>query len=172
MATFPLPFVPHLAWSGPARGHRYFGAPRPHGRQHAGCDLIAPAGTKVFAVDSGIVLHVGPFPISYLPGIHVKQIAIQHTFFIIRYCELRDTTPGLGRGSRVEEGQVIGSVGQLTHSAMLHFEMYQGDGAGEFTNRANRTYTYVPAGNYQRRSDLLDPAESLNQWRANVLVSR
>jgi murein DD-endopeptidase MepM/ murein hydrolase activator NlpD len=172
MATFPLPFVPRLAWSGPAHGYRYFGAPRPHGRQHAACDLIAPAGTEVFAVDSGTVLHVGAFSISYLPGVHVQQIAIQHTSFIVRYCELRAATPGLRRGSRVKEGQVIGSVGQLTRSAMLHFEMYKGDGVGEFTDRANRMYTYVPAGNYQRRSDLLDPTESLNRWRANVPVSR
>jgi murein DD-endopeptidase MepM/ murein hydrolase activator NlpD len=65
MATFPLPFVPRFEWSGPARGKRYFGAPRPHGRLHAGCDLIAAAGTEVFAVDPGVVLYVRPFTIPY-----------------------------------------------------------------------------------------------------------
>lgn len=172
MPTFPLPFIPVLQWSGSAAGKRYFGAPRPKGRLHAGCDLIAKAGTEVFAVDAGTVLFVRPFDIPYLPSVHVKQIAIQHTFFIARYCELKGAADGIARGMPVAQGQLIGYVGQLTHSAMLHFEMYWGDEVGEFTNRGNKGYNYVSAGNYQRRSDLLDPTEYLNQWRANVLSCR
>src|SRR5262245_11839753 len=170
MPTFPLPFVPRLDWSGPAAGKRYFGAPRPKGRQHAGCDLIARAGTEVFAVNDGVVLFVRPFDIPYLPGVHVKQIAIDHTFFVARYCELRGAVDGLARGTHVLQGDLIGYVGQLTNSAMLHFEMYAGDGSGEFTDRGNRAYKHVPAGTYQRRSDLLDPTEALNQWRTTRSV--
>src|SRR5262245_65521640 len=95
MPIFPLPFVPHENWCGERRAHRYFGAPRPVGaprptRLHAGCDLIAPEGTEVFAVDSGEVRYVGDFPMGkeYPSSLHVMQIVIRQPFFTARYCEL------------------------------------------------------------------------------------
>ena len=45
---FPLPFIPQLSYT---TGGRRFGADRSGGRKHAGCDLIAPLGTPVFAVE-------------------------------------------------------------------------------------------------------------------------
>lgn len=170
MSTFPLPFVPTLNWSGPAKGGRYFGAPRPKGRLHAGCDLIAKVGTEVFAIDSGVVLFSKRFNISYLPSVHVWEIMIVHPHFHARYCELSGPAPGIEKGAQVQQGQVIGYVGKLTNSSMLHFELYKGDSSDYPTKPGNTKYLYVPNGGYMRRSDLLDPSQYLDQWRANVLV--
>ena len=67
---FPFKFRPGQSYKG---GSRYFGANRSNGRKHAGCDLIAPVGTEVYAVDDGIVIqnmyrfyeHVNALEISY-----------------------------------------------------------------------------------------------------------
>ena len=42
-------------------GMRRFGAPRAHGRKHAGIDLYVPAGTVVRAMAAGEVINVHPF---------------------------------------------------------------------------------------------------------------
>jgi murein DD-endopeptidase MepM/ murein hydrolase activator NlpD len=57
-ASFPLAFVPKFSYH-KSKGHsRWFGADREHGqRWHAGCDLIADEGTKIYAVDEGEVKH-------------------------------------------------------------------------------------------------------------------
>ena len=51
---FPLAKVPELSFK---TAGRKFGAPRDGGkRKHAGCDLIAPLGTEIFAVEDGVVI--------------------------------------------------------------------------------------------------------------------
>jgi murein DD-endopeptidase MepM/ murein hydrolase activator NlpD len=50
---FPFKLKPSLSWHD---GHRYFGAPRPKGRLHAGCDLIFPVGTPIFAMADGFIM--------------------------------------------------------------------------------------------------------------------
>lgn len=165
---FPLDFVPTLDWRPPAVnphgvGGRHFGARRPNGRRHAGCDLIAPEGSNVYAVANGTVLYQGPFAISYLPGVHVREISIDHGTFVARYCELGSVAHGLNRGSRVVMGQVIGTVGRMVNDAMLHFELYEGTETGPLSRPGNATdYAYVDAGPYYRRRDLLDPTEALD----------
>jgi murein DD-endopeptidase MepM/ murein hydrolase activator NlpD len=57
MATFPLPFRPKEDYH---TGGRKFGAGREGGgRKHATCDLIAPKGTEIYAVEDGEVVR-GP----------------------------------------------------------------------------------------------------------------
>jgi hypothetical protein len=51
---------------------------------------------------------------------------------------------------------LIAYVGQLqSGSSMLHFEMYSGAGSGRLTVRSNTPY--------QRRADLIDPTNHLDQ---------
>ena len=54
MPTFPLPFRPKQNYR---KGGLKFGADRDGGaRKHAGCDLLAPKGTEIYAVETGEVV--------------------------------------------------------------------------------------------------------------------
>ena len=146
MPVFPIPFVPELAYTA---GARYFGAGRSGGRKHAGCDLIAPRGTDVYAVDDGIVIQ-GPY------HFYSKTYALEvkHDNFVVRYGEIeKDVAAGVRAEAKLSRGQLIGSVGGLK---MLHFEMYSGSETGGLTVRSNPPY--------QRRSDLIDPTPYLDAW--------
>lgn len=165
MPRFPLSVFPNQDWYGGTG----FGAKRPGGRFHAGCDLITEEGKEVLSVADGTVLVARPFSIPYLPSLHLFQVVIDHRFFQARYCELRNIAKGIGRGVSVKEGQVIGFVGKLKNHSMLHFEMYKGDSKSDLTVRSNHgKYLYVPPKDYQRRFDLLDPTKYLDIWSSII----
>jgi murein DD-endopeptidase MepM/ murein hydrolase activator NlpD len=157
---FPLPFVPKYDYH-PGKGHaRWFGANRPKGRKHAGCDLIAPVGTEIFAIDDGVVYDLNPR--FYL---ETGMIAVRHrNGFVVRYCEVVPTSiEKWQRGMAVRGGDVLAKVGKLLRSSMLHFELYSGKVNGPLTNRKNSPF--------QRRSDLLDPTALLDALKRQVNVS-
>lgn len=162
MPIFPLNQYPKLEYR-KGSGKRWFGSSRNNDRKHAACDLIAEAGSPVFAVASGIVLNKHYF----YDGTYA--LVVHHTFFVVRYGEIDKKLPdGVQIGFPVVEGQHIANVGKLKTSgnSMLHFEMYQGTEIGELTQRSNKNnYKYVPAANYQRRADLLDPTPYLEDWK-------
>ena len=84
---FPLDATPALGWDPPAGNPhgtwgRHFGARRPSGRWHAGCDLCLPEGENVYAVSDGTVLYAGRFPISYAPTAHVYAVEIDHAGYV------------------------------------------------------------------------------------------
>ena len=153
---FPLPFIPKLSYM---TGGRRFGAPRDSGRKHAGCDLIAPAGTEIFAVADGVVIE----PVREFYHNHVKALVVRHPGFVARYCEIRDAAPGIKLNSEVKAGQVVAFVGQMFHAAMLHFEVYAGSMAGPLTVRSNKPF--------QRRGDIIDPTALLGRLASHVLES-
>ncbi len=144
---FPLGRRPQLSYK---TGGRFFGAQRSGGRLHAGCDLIASAGTEILAVADGQVLAYYPF----YSG--TNALEVHHSAgFVVRYGEISRLASGLRVGSDVRRGQVIAAVGRLNSgSSMLHFEMYSGSLSGALTVRSNPPY--------QRRSDLNDPTGSLD----------
>jgi len=148
---FPLPFVPRLDYH-PSRGHhRHFGAQRPQGRLHAGCDLVAPKGTPIFAIDDGIVEE-------YLPNFFrgTSAISVRHGSCVARYCEIDPpSVASLRPGTQVKAGQQIAAVGKMNHDSMLHFELYSGGWRGSLTARGNKPF--------QRRTDLLDPTALLDK---------
>ena len=45
---------------------------------------------------------------------------------------------------------------------MLHLEIYMGTSTGPLTINNSSNYKYVPAANYMRRSDLVDPTGAEN----------
>lgn len=149
MATFPLRSRPHESYH---ERPRAFGCPRDGGaRKHAGCDLYAPAGTPVLAVEDGkVVRAVYPFYDV------VFAIEIEHPCGIVRYGEISHAAEGLVVGSEVHAGQVIGYVGKMVSvpQSMLHFELYSGQGHGPLTDR-----NHPP---FQRRTDLVDPTAFLD----------
>jgi GH24 family phage-related lysozyme (muramidase) len=152
MSTFPLHSRPKESYKEPPRS---FGSPRANRtRQHAGCDLYAPAGSEVLAVEDGTV-QCGPYPFYDV----VSAIEIQHPSGVVRYGEISAAAAGLRPGTQVQEGQVIGYVGKMLTVAqsMLHFEMFSGAAAGPLTD-----LTSAP---FMRRSDLLDPTAFLDACR-------
>jgi murein DD-endopeptidase MepM/ murein hydrolase activator NlpD len=143
--SFPLAIYPQLDWT---KGPFQFGAVR-GGRKHAACDLVAPKNTEVYAITNGVVAE--PL-LDFYNGTY--SIVINHYYCHVRYGELRGNGVGLKIGDKVTAGQVIGHLGVLhDKSSMLHFELYQGNEVGPYTNRGNPPF--------MRRKDLLDPTQLL-----------
>jgi murein DD-endopeptidase MepM/ murein hydrolase activator NlpD len=152
--AFPLTFIPTTSWK---IGIRRFGAPRAPGRLHAGCDLYAPDGTPIHAVEDGKIIIFRNF---YK---NTWAVTVDHGAFLVRYGECSSTLPpGLGIGKTVSKGQVIGHVKKITGiiNTMIHFEMYDKSATGELTNAS------AP---YKRRRDLIDPTPFLDRWATEPL---
>lgn len=132
-------------------GMRKFGSNRSGGRKHAGCDLYAPIGTPVYAMDDGEVTNFYAF---YL-GTYALEV--KHSGFVARYGEISKTATNIKKGSKIKKGQLIGYVGELKglNMSMLHLELYSGTASGPLTVRGNKPY--------QRRSDLIDPTPILDK---------
>ncbi|HSC69221.1 MAG TPA: M23 family metallopeptidase [Cellvibrio sp.] len=132
-------------------GMRKYGSNRANGRKHAGCDLYAPIGTPVYAMDDGEVVNFYAF---YL-GTYALEI--KHPDFVARYGEIGRSATGIKNGSKVKKGQLIGYVGELKglNMSMLHLELYSGNASGPLTVRGNKPY--------QRRKDLIDPTPILDK---------
>ena len=145
---FPLDFRPPESYR---EGMRRFGANRKHGRKHGGCDLYAPVGTPIYALDDGEVIQD-----AYAFYLGTQALEIRHADCIARYGEIREAASGLKQGSSVRRGQCIGYVGELQglNMSMLHLELYSGSETGPLTQRGNSPY--------KRRSDLIDPTEILD----------
>ncbi len=151
MAKFPLAARPKESYH---ENPRNFGALRDHGaRKHAGCDLYAPPGTPIRAMEDGVVIR-GP----YLFYDVVFAIEVQHPSGIIRYGEISKVAEGVKVGSQVKAGQVIAYVGKMVTvpQSMLHLEMYS-NAADVKTQLTDRT-----RAGFQRRKDLIDPTAFLD----------
>jgi len=151
MSLFPLRKRPAASYKERPRG---FGNPRANGaRKHAGCDLYAPVGTEVLAVEDGEVI-AGPYVFYDV----VDAVEIRHTSgIVVRYGEINKTgAPGIKVGAKVTAGQVVGYVGkmQTVSNSMLHFELFTGQGKGPLTDRSQKPF--------DRRSDLVDPTAFLD----------
>jgi murein DD-endopeptidase MepM/ murein hydrolase activator NlpD len=172
MSTFPLGIAPLVTWhENPTNTH--FGAPRGDGFPvHGACDLVAPAGTKVFAVRDGTVIRSYPF-VTYCKGTKAETttwaIDVAHDRFTVRYGEIaRELPKGVFAGATVVEGQLIATVGAQCGNAMLHFELFDDPNRIDYlTDKSSHKYLYVPQANYERRNDLLDPTSLLDSWFAN-----
>jgi murein DD-endopeptidase MepM/ murein hydrolase activator NlpD len=154
---FPLPFLPRQKWT---TGARFFGAPRDHGkRKHAGCDLLAPKGTEIYAVADGQVVR-GPY--LFYHGTYALEVV--HPGFLVRYCEILAGLPnGVAMGSRVKAGQAIAYVGRMFTMSMLHFELYANTVRGPLSGHYHN--------DFKRRGDLLDPTPLLNRLSRDVGIS-
>ena len=155
---FPLPFVPRLRYDS---GGRKFGASRDGGlRRHAGCDLIAPRGTLIYAIDDGYVVENARH---FYRG--TWQLAIRHAVGVVRYCEVEedDLIKSFKAGTRVKAGQLVAHVGKMYRDSMLHFELYTGAMTGPLTVLSNK--------GFQRRADLTDPAPLLGKLSRDIVAS-
>lgn len=159
---FPLATLPQQRWHGNGLA---FGAARDNGRLHAGCDLLSPARSPVYAIDDGVVFHIDR---GFTRGRNgsLDAIAIRHRAgFVARYCELvSGTTGALKPGDAITQGQILGQSGELMTriNDMIHFELYEGTQSGVLSVRG--------ANAYNRRRDLLDPTRFLD--RLTTLLNR
>lgn len=90
------------------------------GRPHRGVDLAAPHGTPVRAAANGWVSETG-----WLGGLG-KAVRLQHPDDMsTTYGHLSEVAPGIGEGTSVERGQIIGWVGStgLATGPHLHYEI-------------------------------------------------
>jgi murein DD-endopeptidase MepM/ murein hydrolase activator NlpD len=163
MPTFPLPFRPKQDYHKSDGHHRYYGARRDGGRRmHAACDLIAPKGTQICAVEDGEVISYSD---NFYHGTGAVAFKLKASGRIVRYCEIdiKGLAPGVHVGSKLKEGDPIAFVGKMFRDSMLHFELYEGTAHGSLSNGT------MP---YHRRKDLIDPTEYLDNCTVrNVLTA-
>lgn len=91
-------------------------------RPHNGVDYAAPRGTPIRAVGDGRIELIGR------RGGAGKMIRIRHnSVYKTAYLHMNRFARGLRKGSRVKQGQVIGTVGStgLATGPHLHYEFYQ-----------------------------------------------
>jgi len=148
--TFPLRERPAVSYH---ERPQAFGSPRDGGaRSHAGCDLYAPTGTEILAVEAGTVTR-GCY--AFYDVVFALEIT-SASGRVIRYGEISGAAPGIRLGSQIAEGQVIAHVGKMQSvaQAMLHLETYDGTGQGPLTDKARPPF--------MRRADLADPTAFLD----------
>ena len=107
-------------------------------RMHRGLDFRAPPGTPIYAAGKGIVEYVGR------NGAFGRYVRIRHnSTYSTAYAHMRRFAKGLGKGKRVEQGQIIGYVGSSGRSTgpHLHYEILRG---GRQINPLTVTMPAVP----------------------------
>jgi murein DD-endopeptidase MepM/ murein hydrolase activator NlpD len=106
-------------------------------RMHRGLDFRAPPGTPIYAAGKGIVEYVGR------NGAYGRYVRIRHnSSSSTAYAHMRRFARGLGKGKRVEQGQIIGYVGSSGRSTgpHLHYEILRGG------RQVNPLTVTMPAG--------------------------
>ena len=87
---------------------------------HKGVDFAAPKGTPVFAAGNGTIEYAG------VNGSYGKYIRIRHNnSYKTAYAHLNGFKKGIGKGKRVNQGEVIAYVGSSGRSTgpHLHYEV-------------------------------------------------
>jgi murein DD-endopeptidase MepM/ murein hydrolase activator NlpD len=120
-----------LPMQGPCWFSDDWGDPRGAGRTHQGTDLFARVGSYVYAVVDGTLTRRAWDQPGLRSGNAWWLTAADGSGTYYFYAHLADFAPELEVGSRVEAGQIIGSMGNTGNSAFphLHFEMHPGGGA-------------------------------------------
>lgn len=90
-------------------------------RPHYGIDYAAPTGTPVWSVGDGVVVERGR---NKAAG---NYVTVRHNAtYVTRYNHLSRFAKGIGKGTKVDQGQVIGYVGRTGYATGPHldFRMY------------------------------------------------
>jgi murein DD-endopeptidase MepM/ murein hydrolase activator NlpD len=117
----------------PVQGKCFFGdtwhVSRGGGRLHEGTDIGAAEGKYVYAAGDGRITKQYLVGTNKLTGNGLIVRTADGTYFF--YAHLLDFAPGIGLGSPVKAGQIIGYVGKTGNSSVphLHFEVHPRGGA-------------------------------------------
>jgi murein DD-endopeptidase MepM/ murein hydrolase activator NlpD len=113
-------------------------------RPHYGIDYGAPTGTPVMSTADGVVVHAG------FGRAEGNWIRIRHNSRIdTAYLHLSKFAPGLKKGSRVEQGQVIGYVGATGLATGPHLDYRVSDGGKWINPKELRSVTADPLSGAQ-----------------------
>ncbi len=91
-----------------------------YNKMHRGTDFAAPPGTPIYAAGDGVV------EMAKWNGGYGKYVRIRHnSTYKTAYAHMKRFARGVTKGSRVEQGQVIGYVGTTGRSTgpHLHYEV-------------------------------------------------
>jgi murein DD-endopeptidase MepM/ murein hydrolase activator NlpD len=136
-----------------ARRHPILGGMRPH----YGVDYAAPAGTPVWAVADGTVLSVGR------NGGFGKQVIVRHmNGYKTCYGHLSRYGPGIRKGVRVTQKQIIGYVGSTGLSTGPHLD-YRLTKGSRFRNPLKEVF---PTGDPIGEGDL----EAFQKMKDEILI--
>lgn len=99
-------------------------APRSGGRLHIGVDIIAREGNLIYAVADGTINKLYTVGTDRLAGNGVRLTMANGTYFF--YGHMQRLADGIGMGTKVKAGQVLGYVGKTgdTNTPHLHFEIH------------------------------------------------
>ena len=128
VSQYPINEVPHTLMKKPVAegrltsGHGYRFSPTgvPIPKKHKGVDYSAPGGTPVYASGDGTIVKL------YKSRSYGNYIRIAHANdFFTAYAHMQAFAEGLGVGSTVVKGQMIGAVGSTGRSSgnHLHYEL-------------------------------------------------
>ena len=124
-----------------ARRHPILGGVRPH----FGVDYAAPTGTPIWAVAEGTVLSSG-----WNEGFG-NQVVLRHpNGYMTYYGHLSRYGPGIRKGTRVRQKQIIGYVGSTGLSTGPHLDYRLGKG-GQLRNPLKESF---PAGLPIKREEM------------------
>jgi len=116
-----------------------------YSKMHRGLDFAARTGTPVFAAGNGIVETAGR------NGAYGKYVRIRHSgAYKTAYAHLSGYGPGIRKGRRVKQGQVIGYVGSTGRSTgpHLHYEVHKNG------RRVNPLSIKLPSGRHLKNKEL------------------
>ena len=91
-----------------------------YSRMHKGLDFAAPTGTPIMAAGDGVIEYAGR------KGSYGKYIRIRHANeYKTVFGHMSRFTPGIKKGVRVKQGQIIGYVGStgVSTGPHLHYEV-------------------------------------------------
>jgi murein DD-endopeptidase MepM/ murein hydrolase activator NlpD len=134
--TTPLKFDPRIT-SGFSRSRRH--PILNYRRAHNGVDYAAPPGAPVVAVASGVVTFAG------WSGGGGRTVKVRHASgYQSEYLHLSAIAPGVRRGARVAQGEMIGRVGStgLATGPHLHYGLKRN---GQYVNPV-REHRNMPPG--------------------------
>jgi peptidoglycan hydrolase-like protein with peptidoglycan-binding domain len=129
----PAPVTNVTLQAFPMQGKCYYGDtfsyPRSGGRTHEGVDLLGAKGLNIYAVADGRITKTYSSETGSLTGNGLRLTTADGTYFF--YAHLDGFAPGIGVGTPVKAGQIIGYNGATGNAGTphLHFEVHPRGGA-------------------------------------------
>ncbi len=116
-----------------------------YSKMHKGVDFAAPRGTPVMAAGSGTIEYASRY------GTYGNYVRIRHANgYKTAYAHLNGFGRSIKKGSKVNQGQIIGYVGTTGRSTgpHLHYEVLAGD------HQVNPMGVKVPTGTFLAGADM------------------